>query len=417
MPGGTTRMTVDRIPTPLYMSKGEGAYAYDVDGRRFLDLVGDYTVLLHGHNFAPVVDAVRDQISVGSCYANPTELEVELAELLCERIPAIEKVRFVTTGTEAVMFAIKAARAFTGRTRVLKFEGCYHGGYDWAEASENNAPENWGEGRPTVRAYAAGTPEYVLDDIVVGKLNDAELLRDIFAEQGDQVACILLDPMPSRAGLFGVSPEFVEAIHVMREKYSCVLICDEVLSLRVAYHGSSSFFGLSPDLITVGKTIGGGLPIGAIGGSSELMSVFSSENGSPEVPQGGTFSANPISLCAGIAAVRHATPEAYANLSRLNQRLQAGLSEAFKRTGARFSVTGLGSLFRIHPKDIAPKDYRSFHQSPEERNRMRELSNFLFGSGIWISPLTSACLSTPMGNHEISQIVEAVSEFCQLEAK
>ncbi|MER8887821.1 aminotransferase class III-fold pyridoxal phosphate-dependent enzyme, partial [Mesorhizobium sp. M0816] len=197
-PDGTTRATVERDPTPRYVLRGEGAYLVDVDGQRFLDLNNNFTTLIHGHGFAPALDAVARMLRDGTCFSNPTAHEIDLAELLVDRIPAVEQIRFVNTGTEAVMFAIKAARAFTGRPGIAKIEGAYHGSYDWAEAGQGGTPSIWGspEAPVAVPAYA-GTPASVADEVVILRFNDADGARRRIAAAADRLACILLDPMPS----------------------------------------------------------------------------------------------------------------------------------------------------------------------------------------------------------------------------
>ncbi|MGY4447314.1 glutamate-1-semialdehyde aminotransferase [Bradyrhizobium sp. i1.3.1] len=175
LPDGTSRISIERDPVPLYIERGVGSHLFDVDGRRFLDLNCNFTTLIHGHAFAPVVEALTRQLQRGSCFANPTESEIELAELLCIRIPQVERVRFVNTGTEAVLFAIKAARAFTGRSKIAKIEGAYHGAYDWAEVSLAPTPDNWGDPTaPKSTAYYRGTPASVLDEVIVLRFNDVE---------------------------------------------------------------------------------------------------------------------------------------------------------------------------------------------------------------------------------------------------
>ena len=287
-PDGTTRVTIERDPLPRYINHGEGAYLIDVDGRRFLDLNSNFTTLIHGHAFPPVVEAVTKQIQSGTCFANPTEHEVELAELLCDRIPRLDKIRFVSTGTEAVMFAIKAARAFTGRSAIAKFEGAYHGAYDWVEVSQAAGPQNWGAAeRPSSVAYYNGMPQAVLDETLVLPFNDAETTAKLVEEKASSLAAIVVDPMPSRAGLISPKPEFVKALHTVCRANGILMIGDEVLNLRQGFAGASPRYGLEPDLLAIGKIIGGGLPIGAVGGRADVMAVFDARAGRPLVPQGG----------------------------------------------------------------------------------------------------------------------------------
>ncbi|WP_225174767.1 aminotransferase class III-fold pyridoxal phosphate-dependent enzyme, partial [Bradyrhizobium sp. IC4060] len=229
-PDGTSRLTIERNPAPLYIERGMGSYLFDVDGRSFLDLNCNFTTLIHGHAFGPVVEALTHQLRRGTCFANPTEKEIELAELLCGRIPQVDRVRFVNTGTEAVLFAIKAARAFTGRPKIAKLEGAYHGAYDWVEVSQAATPDNWGDAiEPKSTALYRGMPASVLDEVVVFRFNDVEGVRRLISLNARDVAAIILDPMPSRGGLVAAKPEFMAAVQESARKNGILVIADEVL--------------------------------------------------------------------------------------------------------------------------------------------------------------------------------------------
>lgn len=234
----------------------------------------------------------------------PTPWEIELAEILCERVPAVDWVRFANTGTEAVMFAVKAARAFTDRPKVAKFEGAYHGAYDWVEVSENSEPGNWGDGEPRRVPYARGTPASVLEEVVMVPFNDIGTTTTLLERHGDELACLVMDVLPSRAGLIPLEADYLDAIRRITRRRGIVLISDEVLNFRQGYGGAAARFGIEPDLVTFGKIIGGGLPIGAVGGLADVMAVFDSSDGWPPLPQGGTFAANPLSMVAGVTSMK-----------------------------------------------------------------------------------------------------------------
>jgi glutamate-1-semialdehyde 2,1-aminomutase len=411
-PDGTSRVTIERDPAPRYIERGEGAYVVDLDGRRLLDLNGNFTTLIHGHGFAPVVEAVTTQLRDGSCFANPTRSEVALAELIRARVPRIERLRFVNTGSEAVMFAIKAARAFTGRSAIAKIEGAYHGSYDWVEVSQAATPANWGdEDAPATTAYYAGMPAAVLDDVVVLRFNDADGVRRALAANAYRLAALILDPMPSRAGLIAPEPEFLAAVHETCRAHGIVLIADEVLNFRQGYNGASARFGVEPDLFTLGKIIGGGLPIGAIGGRADIMAVFDATGGAPRVAQGGTFSANPLSMVAGLASMTALTPQAFAQLDALGDRLRGRLSDAIAERQAPFCVTGSASLFRIHPKRRPPREFREAYMSPAEIAPMKELGRFFAANDILLPIGAAACLSTPMTAREIDRVADVFEAF------
>lgn len=410
-PGGTTRSTIDIDPHPIYLSGGEGAYVVDVDGNRLLDLNNNFTTLLHGHGFAPVADAVTDLLRKGTCFSNPTHHEIALAELLVSRIPAIEQVRFVNSGTEAVMFAIKAARAYTGRPAIARFEGAYHGAYDWAETGQYGSIKSPGTGRRTARSAYSGAPGTTADSVVVLDFNDVDGLEANLAPHVERLAAILIDPMPSRAGLLKPLAQFIEQLTVFAQRHGILIIADEVLNLRQGYNGASSRYGLSPDLITVGKIIGGGFPIGAVGGRSDVMSVFGSDGKAPLVPQGGTFSANPVSMVAGRVAMEAMTLDDFGRLERLGDRLRKQLSDLAAKHDAPFSIAGAASLFRIHPKRALPGTYADAIATLEEGARMRNLSRHFRHEGILLPFDAAACLSTPMTETDIDSISDAFEMF------
>lgn len=223
LPGGTTRVTVKRTPVPIYINRGQGAYLFDIDGNRYLDLFGNYTALVHGHSFPPVVEALKQQLDAGTCFANPTESEIALAELLVARVPSVDKIRFTNSGTEAMLFAVEAARAFTGRTKIAKLEGAYHGAYDWAEVSEASTPDNWGDKEPAYTPFYAGTPDSVLNETVVIPINDIATSTQLIERHAPDLACILIDLMPSRAGLLMLSPDYLERLSDLARRYEILL--------------------------------------------------------------------------------------------------------------------------------------------------------------------------------------------------
>ncbi len=409
MPGGTTRFTIQRHPTPIYISAGEGAWLTDVDGNRYLDFNNNYTTLIHGHAFSPVAAAVERQLHSGTCFANPTEHEIALSEILCSRAPAAERVRYVNTGTEAVMFALKAARAITGRTKVAKFEGSYHGAYDWAEVSENSNPDNWGEREPASVPFAAGTPASVLDEVVVVPFNDIDTTADLMERHAAELACLLIDMVPSRAGLIPLDPDYVAAIRDITKRHGILLISDEVLNFRQGYHGASARFGLEPDLITLGKIIGGGLPIGAVAGGSDLMAIFDNSDSDAPLPQGGTFSANPLSMVAGIASMEALDRAAFERLERLGETVRARLSDAIAERRLPAAVTGLGSLFRVHFKARKPRNYREFWPTPVEVKLLHQMARAMLARGVIMPPMSCSSLSTAMTEADIDFFVSA---FC-----
>ncbi|UWU67909.1 aspartate aminotransferase family protein [Bradyrhizobium sp. NC92] len=413
-PDGTSRVTIERDPTPLYIERGMGSYLFDVDGRRFLDLNCNFTTLIHGHAFGPVVEALTRQLQRGSCFANPTESEIELAELLCERIPRTDRIRFVNTGTEAVLFAIKAARAFTGRSKIAKLEVAYHGAYDWVEVSQAATPDDWGDAnQPNSTLFYRGMPASVLNEVVVLRFNDVEGARRLISSNAHDLAAVILDPMPSRGGLVAPKPEFMAAVQESACKNGILVIADEVLNLRQSFQGASARYGLVPDVIAMGKIIGGGLPIGAIGGREDVMKVFDAAVGRPLLPQGGTFSANPLSMTAGLTAMRHLDHAAFAHLEILGDIVRDGIGRAISNLGAPLCVTGAASLFRIHPSAETPSDYREIYPTPAGATLMKELTRFFAENGIILPYGAAASISSPMTRAEAELIVDVFAGFLE----
>lgn len=408
MPGGNTRTTVFRSPHPAYARSGRGCRVTDVDGVERIDFINNYTSLIHGHAHPRIVEAVTKQLQEGTAFAFPTESEIELAELLCARQPAFERIRFTNSGTEAVMTAIKAARAYTGRPKIAKCEGAYHGAYDYVEVSLDPSPDTWGDDVPRPVPYARGTPEGVLKDTVVIPFNDGEAAERIVSAHGDELAAIIVDPLPNRAGLMPARPEFLAALRRVADRVGALIIADEVISFRLGPGGTRDVFPIEAELTTLAKIIGGGFPVGAVAGRADVMAVFDPTGGKPLLPHSGTFNANPVTMVAGKVAMDMMTPDEYERLNRLGARARQGMNEAFRIAGVPGQVTGEGSLFRIHVTDRELRDYRSTYATPEERRRMDALYRGLFHRGIVVGTNGLGALSTPMGEQEIDQLCEAL---------
>lgn len=404
-------MTLPKEPHPIYIASGSGCRLTDVDGATYTDFHNNFAVLIHGHAFPPVIAAVTEQLALGSCFANPTLAEIELAEILCERFPGAEQIRFCNSGTEAVMFAIKAARAATGRTKIAKFEGAFHGLYDWAEVSEDSRPENWGDiTAPRSVPHGAVTTKSVLEDVVPLPFNHLDESRRILEAHKDELAAVLICLMPSRAGLIPLHPAYVAMLREMTAKHGILLIDDEVLNGRVSYRGAAGCYDLVPDLLTLGKIIGGGLPIGAVAGRADIMAVFDNTGRDPRAPHAGTFSANPLSMVAGTAAMRALTPEALERLNQLGDQLRAKLLDIVGRLDLDFSVTGRGSAFKLHPKATVPRTYRESFLDASERARLNELWRRMQSRGFLFANHGLGLLSTPMSTLEVDAFVAAFAE-------
>ncbi len=407
MPGGNSRHTVYTSPYPIYALRGHGARVTDADGVERLDFINNYTSMIHGHAFPPVVDALRKQAGELIAVGAPSQLEVELAELLTSRVPSLEQVRFCNSGSEAVMFAMKAARAHTGRSKIAKIEGCYHGSYDYAEVSQQPKPKLWGEAdRPVATATSAGTPQGVLDDMVILPMNDLPAARAIIAANAESLAAVLLDPLPSRLMFAQLTPEFAQGVAEAIRAVGGLLIVDEVYTLRLDMPGRQPWLGVKADIVTMGKIMGGGLPVGAFGGSAEVLSVYDQTLGHAKVGHGGTFNASPMTMAAGLAAMRALDSEAMAHINALGVRLREGLGNILRTLNLGGPVLGAGSLATFLPggEDIAT--VRDVARQPQVFQTLSKLHVELLNRGMLINPAIHYVISTPMTEADIDFTLE-----------
>lgn len=411
LPGGVSRNTVLRSPHPLYADHALGCRVTDIEGVERIDFANNMASLIHGHSDPDIVAAVTEQLHRGSAFTLATEIEIEYAEHLCSRSESFQKLRFVNSGTEAIMGALKAARAFTGKSKIAKVEGAYHGLYDFAEVSQTANPSNWGsEDRPQSVPVAHGTPSMVLESVVVIPFNNAERAIAILDEHRDEIACVLVDPMPHRVGLVPADLAYIDALRTWTTDHDALLIFDEVITYRTEYGGFQERYHVDPDLTALGKMIGGGFPVGAIAGHADVMEVMNPLAPQVRFPHSGTFSANPVTMTAGLTAMQKFTPEEVLRLNRLTLRAVEGIRQAITDTGAQGCVTGSGSMFRVHFKSTPPSNHREAFSTPEELVRLKTMLDHLFERGFMMINTCSATLSTPMTETEIDLLVETVAE-------
>ena len=407
LPGGVSRNTVLRKPHPAYAARGEGCHLTDLDGVTRVDFSNNMASLIHGHAHPPIVEAVTRQLELGTAYMMATEAEVEYAEHICSRSPGFEKVRFMNSGTEAIMVSIKAARAFTGRPRIAKVEGAYHGGYDYAEVSQTPNPDTWGSiDHPNNVPVVHGTPESALDDVVIIPFNDVDRAIAILDQHAEDIAGILLDLMPHRVGLNPVERPFLDALRDWADRHGALLLLDEVITFRSTYGGLQGHYGIQADLTAMGKMIGGGFPVGAVAGRADVMDLMNPSGDNYLFPHSGTFSANPVSMAAGLAAMKDFDEAAVERLNALTERARIGISEAARSTGARACVTGGGSILRVHMKEQPPRNFREAFLSAEENARLRVMLDHLFDAGFVMINTCTAMMSTPMTETEIDALVD-----------
>ncbi len=329
LPGGVSRNTLLRGTHPVYVKEARGVTITDVDGVERLDFSNNMSSLIHGHAHPAIVAAVTEQLARGSAYTLATEVEISFAEHLCGRSPNFDKIRFVNSGTEAVMTGVKAARAFTGRAKIAKVEGAYHGAYDYVEVSQGSQPANWGAGdHPNAVPLAEGTPDGILNDVIVIPFNDPEAAAAILDEHKDSIACIVIDPMPHRAGLVPIAVPYVRMLRRWAEDNGALLMFDEVITFRLEVGGMQARLNVTADLTALAKMIGGGFPVGALAGRSDVMDVFVKGEKGLRLPQAGTFSANPITMIAGRTAMKLYDDAGVVRLNVLGDYARDSLTQA-----------------------------------------------------------------------------------------
>lgn len=407
MPGGCSRNTILRKPHPIYAVRGDGCYVHDVEGVERIDFANNVASLIHGHAHPAIVAAVTEQLSRGTAFTVGTEVEIEYAEHMCSRNEGFERIRFVNSGTEAVMSSLKAARAYTGRPKIAKVEGSYHGLYDYAETSQTAKPDTWGPAdHPASTPVSRGTPQRALDDVVVIPFNDPERACEILDAHARDIACVLIDVLPHRIGLIPASPEFLAALRRWTQANGALLVFDEVITFRSNYGGAQQWYDVQPDLTALGKMIGGGFPVGGIAGRAEVMEVMNPLNGPAAFPLYGTFSANPVTMTAGKTAMTLFDPAAVTAINALGEIARDQLREAIRIADVPVCVTGRGSMFRFHLRADAPRNYRDAYLAPQQAALLARFIGHLFDGGLLMVETGTGILSTAMGKKEIDRLAE-----------
>jgi glutamate-1-semialdehyde 2,1-aminomutase len=411
LPGGETRRTTYFTPYPTIMVKGEGCHLYDCDGNRYIDFLNNYTSLIHGHAHPSVVEATSAQLKNGVVLGAATELQYRHAAYLCDRVPSLEMVRYCNCGTEATMFAMRTARAFTGRHTILKMDGGFHGGHEFAQV--NIFPDLESEGFP--RVYAdPWIPAGVLNEVLVVPFNDLEGTENVIKEHKDRIAAVILEPCMSAGGSIGPKPGYLKGMRALTERYGLLLIFDEVMSFRHFYGGMQAVDEVVPDLTALGKIIGGGFPVGAFGGRKEIMELYN-----PAHPQSifhsGTFSGNSVTMAAGLSTLQLYDQQAVDQLNGLGDRLRQGYRSAFQEVGIRGQITGLGSTFNIHWMKDEPFNAKVAMKALMAAGELPGLFHLeMMNRGIYIAPRGLMALSTPMTEREIDVMIEALNETITL---
>jgi len=386
---------------PLFIERAKGAKIYDVDGHEYIDYVCSWGPMIVGHAHEEVIEAIKHTASKGTSFGAPTEVEVELAEMIIKAFPSIEKVRMVNSGTEATMSALRLARAYTQRDKVIKFDGCYHGHADSFLVKA-------GSGLATLGIPASpGVPEDLTKHTISLPYNDLSGVEDVFAQIGKEIACIIVEPVAGNMGVVLPEEGFLKGLRRVTQRYGSLLIFDEVITgFRVSWGGAQVHYGINPDLTCLGKIIGGGMPVGAYGGKKEIMSLIAPEG---QVYQAGTLSGNPLAMSAGLATLKILQrPEVYKELEKKTRQLTEGIKQAAEETGISLQINQIASMFSLFFNDRPVTDYKSVLKSNSDM-----FIKYFYGMlkrGIYLAPSAyeASFVSLAHTDEDIKRTIEAV---------
>ncbi|MEN6329511.1 MAG: glutamate-1-semialdehyde 2,1-aminomutase [Methanobacteriaceae archaeon] len=398
LPGGVNSPVRAYQPYPFFASEAEGSRIHDVDGNTYLDYCLAYGPLVLGHANPPVMGAVLNQMSRGTAYGVPTEKEIELAREVVDRVPCAEMVRFVSTGTEATMSAIRLARAWSGRKKIIKFEGSYHGAHDYVLVKSGSGAV----GLPD----SPGVPEETTNNTILVPFNDEEALVEIFDRMGDEIAAIILEPVMGNVGCIEPKEGFLKFLKDLTEQNDSALIFDEVITgFRLSRGGAQEYYGVTPDLVTMGKILGGGFPMGALAGKKELMEMIAP---SGDVYQAGTFNGNPISVTAGLATMEQLDHTFYDDMKVRGNQIRSGIQDILNDKSLNYQVAGLMSMFQIYFTDNTVWDYSDAKTA--DTGKFSRYFHQLLKEGVFIPPSQFECcfLSTAHSSEDISTTLEAI---------
>ena len=389
--------------TPPFLERAFGAHLWDADGKRYIDYLGSWGPMVAGHTHPAVVEAVQAAASRALSFGAPTEAEVELAEMLCRLVPSLEMLRLVSSGTEATMTALRLARGHTGRSLIVKFEGCYHGHADALLVKAGSGALTFGN------PSSAGVPAETAAHTLVLDFNDTAGVQVLFDRRGKEVAGVIVEPVAGNMNLVLPAPGFLEALREQCTRHGAVLILDEVMTgFRVALGGAQARFGIRPDLTTLGKVIGGGLPVGAVGGRREIMEKIAPLG---PVYQAGTLSGNPVAVAAGLATLKLVdTPGFQERIEAATRQLVEGLAAEGKRAGVTFSSQSIGSMFGVYFRATPPRSFAEVMQC--DRERFKRFFHAMLARGVYLAPSAyeAGFVSAAHGAREIDETLAAARE-------
>ena len=389
--------------TPIFFREASGAYLWDADDNKFIDYVGSWGPAILGHAHPDVVRVVQERAAKGMSFGAPTELELQMAERLCALLPSMEQVRLTSSGTEATMSAIRLARGFTGRNKIVKFEGCYHGHGDALLVKAGSGALTFGS------PSSAGVPAEVVAHTIVLAYNDLNDLEDCFQKIGAEIACVIIEPVAGNMNFVLPRQDYMDALRSLCTKYGAVLIFDEVMTgFRVGLAGAQGYFGITPDLTTLGKVIGGGMPVGAFGGRRDIMAHLAPLGG---VYQAGTLSGNPVAVAAGLKTLELiAAPGFFESLARTTSELITALNAAAKDAGIEFCGTSLGGMFGLFFRAAVPSNYAEVLQC--DKQRFNSFFHAMLNRGIYLAPsaFEAGFVSAAHSREDIDATVRAARE-------
>lgn len=405
LPSGSARPNICFSPYPIVADHGEGAYVVDVDGNRYLDLNNNLAALVHGHAHPDVVAALWEQAGRGLSFGVPNLREAELARIIVSRVPSVDQVTFCNSGTEASLLAISLARSFSGRQLIAKFEGGYHGHADEILVSVRQADDNGQATRPRTVAHGRGTTDGHLGLVVTLPFNDADSVEQILTERAGEIAGVVVEPIQVVGGTITPEAGFLERLQTITARLGILLIVDEVVTLRLSVGGGQEVFRLSPDLTIMGKIIGGGLPVGGVGGRREVMELMDPLAKRQPTRSTGTFSGNPMTMAAGIATLNALSAPAIERINALGERLRYGLNQFCYENGLAATVGGWGSLLNLHFQADPVRTTRDTWK--DDRERAFAFFRAMLADGFLLTPRGSLSLSTAMTEDDVERFYEA----------